>query len=213
MYLDRYRVSPRRDLGQTRTRIVCQKGWTGGSVICSGNSAAARRLDCSDVYFLHCHHRIEHALCFTAAGRHRLGQHTRCDLPRNAPLVFAPAARALLAAIADDGVPIAVGLSLIVGGDLKREGFVMFEHGTAVETDTRDTGNSEFDREHISLFAGWVVTRCTVDGTHSTVGKGLGIKASGGLGILVVPETNRVLCHCRSFRLEPRHNRHPLASK
>jgi hypothetical protein len=38
-------------------------------------------------------------------------------LPGNAPLVFAPAALAFLSAIADDGVPVAVGLVLIVGGD------------------------------------------------------------------------------------------------
>src|ERR1700733_12473460 len=155
--------------------------------LAEGNSASARRLDCSDVYFLHCHHRIEHALCFTAAGRHRLGQHTRRDLPRNAPLVFAPAARALLAAIADDGVPIAVGLSLIVSGDLEREGFVVFERGTAVDADTQDAGNIEFYRKHISLLTGWVVTRCTVDGTHSAVRKGFGIKTSGGLSIPIVP--------------------------
>jgi hypothetical protein len=109
--------------------------------------------------------------------------------------------------------PIAVGLSLIVSGDLEREGFVMFERGTAVEADTRDTGNLEFDCEHISLLAGWVVTWCTVDGTHSAVGKGRDVKASSGLGILIVPETNRVLCHCMSFRFEPRPNRHPLPSK
>jgi hypothetical protein len=48
-------------------------------------------------------------------------------LPRDAPLVFAPAALALLAAIADDGVPVAVGLLLIVGGDLERGGFTMFD--------------------------------------------------------------------------------------
>jgi hypothetical protein len=49
------------------------------------------------------------------------GGHWR-DLPGNAPLVFAPAARAFLPAIANDGVPVAVGLVLIVGGDLEREG-------------------------------------------------------------------------------------------
>src|SRR4029077_11001488 len=146
------------------------------------------------------HHRIKRALCFIAAGRQRLGQHARRDLPRHAPLVFAPAARALLAAIADDSVPIAVGLGLIVSGDLEREGFAMFECGTAVEADTRDAGNFEFDCQHISLLAEWVVTGCTVDGTHRAVGKGLGIKASSGLGIFIVPETNRVLCHCMSFR-------------
>jgi hypothetical protein len=65
-------------------------------------------------------------------------------LPRNAPLVFAPAALAFLPAIADDGVPVAVGLVLIVGGNLEREGFVMLERGTAVEADTRDADNREF---------------------------------------------------------------------
>src|SRR6476659_957504 len=102
------------------------------------NSAAARRLDCSDVNFSHCHHRIKRALSFIATGRHCVGQHTRRNLPRHAPFIFAPAAGALLAAIADDGVPIAVGLSLIVSGNLEREGFVMFERGTAVDADTRD---------------------------------------------------------------------------
>src|SRR5205807_6011626 len=126
--------------------------------------------------------------------------HTRRDLPRHAPLVLAPAARALLAAIADDGVPIAVGLGLIVSGDLEREGFAVFEHGTAVEADTGDAGNLEIDCQHVSLLAGRVVAGCTVDGIHRAVGKGLCIKASSGLGIPVVPETNRVLCHCMSFR-------------
>src|SRR4249920_2113536 len=111
---------------------------------CGGTSAAPRRLDRGDVDLLHAHHRIERALCFIAAGRHRLGQHARRDLPGDAPLVLAPAARTLLAAIADDGVPVAVGLLLIVGGDLEREGFALLERGTSVETDTRHTGNCEF---------------------------------------------------------------------
>src|SRR4030095_15516963 len=143
-------------------------------------------------------------LASTPAGRQRLGQHTRRDLPRHAPFVFAPAARALLAAIADDSVPIAVGLRLIVSGDLERKGFAMFERGTAVEADTGDAGNFEFDYQHISLLAGRVVTGCTVDGTHRAVGKGLGMKASSNLGILIVPDANRVLRHCISFRSDAR---------
>ena len=59
---------------------------------CGGTSAAPRRLDRGDVDLLHAHHRIERALCFIAAGRHRLRQHARRDLPGDAPLVFAPAA-------------------------------------------------------------------------------------------------------------------------
>src|SRR5204863_1907098 len=122
---------------------------------------------------------------------------------------FAPAARALLAAIADDGVPIAVGLLLIVGGDLEREGFVVLEHGTAVEAETGYAGDRECDRQHVALLAGRVVTGCTVDGTHRTVGKGLGVEAGSSFGILIVPEANRVLCHYVSFRLSTRPKRRP----
>jgi hypothetical protein len=99
------------------------------------------RLDRGYVDLLHAQHRIERALCFVAAGSQRLGQHARRDLPGDAPLVFAPAARALLAAVADDGVPVAVGLFLIVGGDLEREGFVVLEDGAAVQADARDSGD------------------------------------------------------------------------
>src|SRR6266446_4955933 len=56
----------------------------------------------------------------------------RLEPERNANRL-APAARTLLASIADNGVPVTVGLLLIIGGDLKRESFVMAEHGTAVE--------------------------------------------------------------------------------
>ena len=149
--------------------------------------AAPRRLDRGNVDLLHAHHSIERALCFTATGGQCLRQYARRDLPGDAPLVFAPPARALLAAIADDGVPIAVGLLLIVGGDLEREGFVVLERRTAVEAETGDAGDREFDRQHVALLAGRVVTGCTVDGTHRTVGKGLGVEAGSSLGILVVP--------------------------
>src|ERR1700757_1669787 len=112
-------------------------------------------------------------------------------MPGNAPLVFAPAARTFLPAIADDGVPVAVGLVLIVGGDLEREGFVMFERGTAVEAETREAGHREFDRQHITRLAGWVVAGCAVDGAHDAVGEGFGVEAGSSLGVLVVPEANR----------------------
>ena len=49
----------------------------------------------------------------------RLARDAWRNLPGNAPPVFAPAALALLADIAEDGVPVAVGLLLIVGGDLE----------------------------------------------------------------------------------------------
>src|SRR6476661_4701202 len=168
------------------------------------NSAPQRRLDCGDVDLSHAHHSFKRALCFVAPGRQRFDQYTRRNLPRHTPLVFAPAARTFLAAIIDDGVPIAIRLSLIVNGDLERKGFIMFERRTAVKADTGDTSNFELDRQHISLLARWIVTGCTVDGTHCAVDKGFGIKSSSSLGILIVPEANCVLCHCMSFRSEAR---------
>src|SRR3984893_11503345 len=167
-----------------------------GSLI---TSAAPRRFDRGDVDFLHAHHGTECALCFIAAGRQRLCQHARCDLPGDAPLVLAPAARTFLASIADNGVPVAVGLLLIIGGDLKRESFVMLERGTAVEADTGDAGDCEFYRQHVALLAGWIVTGCTVDDTHDAVGKGFGVEAGSSLRVLIVPQENRVLGHCLSF--------------
>jgi hypothetical protein len=82
------------------------------------------------------------------------------------------------------------------------EGFVVFECGTAVEADTRDAGNREFDHQYITRLAGWVVTGCTVDGAYHAVGKGLGVEAGSSLGVLIVPEANCVLCYCESFRFE-----------
>src|SRR6185369_6070671 len=137
----------------------------------------------------------------SAAGRQRLCQHARRDLPGDAPLVLAPAARALLASIADNGIPVAVGLLLIIGGDLKRESLVMLERGTAVEAKTRDARDSEFYCQHVALLAGGEVAGCTEDGAHGAVGKGFGIEAGGSLGVLVVPQANRVLGHCLSFCL------------
>src|SRR5215467_10523213 len=101
-------------------------------------SAATRSLDCSDVDLLHAHHRLKCALRFITAGSQRLGQHAWRDLPGDTPLVFAPAAFALLAAIANNGIPIAVGLPLIVGGDLEGEGFVVLEGGAAIEAHAGD---------------------------------------------------------------------------
>src|SRR4051812_35593126 len=158
-------------------------------------SAAPRRFDRGDVDFLHVHHGAECALCFIAAGRHRLRQYARRDLPGDAPSVLAPAALALLAAIADNGVPVAVGFLLIIGGDLKRESLVMLEHGTAVEADTVDAGNREFHRQNVARLAGGVVTGSAVDGTHRAIGKGFGVEAGSSLRILVVPQANRVLGH------------------
>src|SRR3954467_2690065 len=102
-------------------------------------SAAPRRFDGRDVDLLHGHHGIERALCFATACSERFGEHARRDLPGEAPFVFTPAARTFLTAVADDGVPVIVGFLLIVGRDLERERFTVFERRPAIEA---ETGNS-----------------------------------------------------------------------
>src|SRR5436305_12135611 len=80
----------------------------------SVTSTAARRLDGGDVDLLHLHHRIERALGDGGIGiGDRLGQSDRRNLPRQSPFVLAPAARTLLAAVADDGVPVPIGFGLV----------------------------------------------------------------------------------------------------
>jgi hypothetical protein len=64
-------------------------------------SASDRGLDGGNVDPAHLHHRVERPLGLVAAGGHGIGQHTRGDLPRHAPLVLAPAACAFLAAVSD----------------------------------------------------------------------------------------------------------------
>src|SRR5207248_1473491 len=73
-------------------------------------STAARRLDCGDVDLLHLHHRIERALGGGGIGiGYRFGQSDRRNLPGQSPFVLAPAARTLLAAVADDRIPVTIG--------------------------------------------------------------------------------------------------------
>ncbi len=151
---------------------------------CYAASAAPRRLDCSDVDLSHFHHCFIRKSCLTPASRHCFHQYTRRDLPGHCPLVLAPAARTLLATVADDGIPVAIRLSLILGSDLKRKGSSMFERRPSVELMHETPA---------------IVTGCTVDGSNGTVRKGLGLKASGALGILIVAEIGHKR-KCRTIR-------------
>jgi len=81
--------------------------------------APPRCLYRSDVDLFHRHHGLESTTCLTATGRKGIGQRARGDLPREAPAVFAPAALAFGAAIADDRVPLTIGLFLVFSGNLK----------------------------------------------------------------------------------------------
>jgi hypothetical protein len=78
----------------------------------------------------------------------------------------------------------------------------MFKRRPSVETEAANASDRKFDHQNVSLLSGWIVTGCAVDGTNCAIGKGLAIEASSGLGILIVPDANRVLRHCMSFLSE-----------
>src|SRR5512141_3055753 len=97
-------------------------------------STAARRFDCSDVDLFHLHHGIERALGGRAIGiGDRFRQRDWRDLPGQSPFVRAPTARALLATVADNRVPIAIRFRLISRCDLERERFSVLERRSPVD--------------------------------------------------------------------------------
>src|SRR6186713_1784718 len=150
-------------------------------------------LNGGDVDLLHWHHCLERALCLIATGRQRIDQHTRGDLPGETPAVLAPAALAFLAAIADDRVPVAICLFLIVCGDLEGKRLAVLELRAAVETETGNTQHRELDGQDITLLAARVVTGRLEYSGHFTLRKGRGVEARRLLRVLVVPEADRVL--------------------
>ncbi len=173
-----------------------------------GGSRAARsaprhgRLDGRDVDLVHRHHGFEGTPGLLAPRGYRLGQHARRDLPGKAPPVLAPAAGILCAAIADDGVPVAVGLFLVVGRDLERKGRGLRVRRAAVEAEARDARDGELHGQYVAGLAGRVIGGRAMDGRHPAVGEGRGVEAGGLLGVLVEPEADRVLVHGLSFRVE-----------
>src|SRR3546814_13237686 len=103
----------------TRTDTLLPDTTLFRSEIASIGSAGPRGFDRRDVDLLHRHHRVHRTLGGGAIGTGRcIEQRARGDLPRKAPAILAPAAHAFLATIADDRVPIAIRLFLLV--DRKR---------------------------------------------------------------------------------------------
>src|SRR3954468_19170967 len=113
--------------------------------------APSRGLDRGDVDLPHRHHGFHGALRGGAirAGR-RLKPHARRDLPGEAPAILAPAASALLAAIAHDRIPVTVGLFLVVGQDHEADRLVRLEIRPAIQADVRLAQDGKLDGE---LFA------------------------------------------------------------
>src|SRR5581483_1629434 len=137
--------------------------------------------------------RFERAPGPVTAGVQRLDQHARRDLPGDAPAILAPAARAFLAAVVDDGVPVAIGFFLRVGRDLEGKGFGLLECWATVQAEARNARHGEFNGQFVALLAAGEVRRRVVDGGHRAVGKRRGIEARGRERILLEPEADRVL--------------------
>src|SRR5262249_42765784 len=106
--------------------------------------------------------------------------------------ILAPTALAFLAAIADDRIPVAVRLFLILRRDLEGEGLAVLEGRAAIETETGNTQDSELHRQHIALFAARVIKWRLVNSGHSTIRKGRSVEARRVLRVLVEPEADCV---------------------
>src|SRR5688572_9743512 len=152
-----------------------------------------RGLDGGDVDLLHRHHRFEGTLGLIATSGERVGQHARGDLPGEAPPVLAPAALTLLAAVANDGVPVAVGLFLVIRRDLEGKGLAVLELRAAVEAETGHAQNGELHRQHIALLAAGVVAGRLENGRYFALRERGGVKAGRLERVLVEPETDGVL--------------------
>src|SRR6185437_2766741 len=111
-----------------------------------------------------------------------------------APAVLAPAARAFLTAIADDRIPVAVCLCLVVGCDLKRERLGVPERWTAVETEAGKSEDGELHRQDVAGLAARIIGRRLVYRRHFTGRKSSGVEARRVKSILVKPEADRVFC-------------------
>ena len=67
------------------------------------------------------------------------------------PSILAPAALTLLAAVADNRVPVAIRFGLIVSRNLKRKCFRMLECGSSIQAKTGDAQYGEFNRQDVTL--------------------------------------------------------------
>ena len=138
--------------GLTRGSINLGKANGKASPTDFANSTSERRFDCGNIDFSHRHHRVERTLgCGGIGTGDCLGQHDRRDLPGQSPLVLAPSALALLAAVADDSIPVAIRFRLVNGCYLKRKCFALLERRPAIEPKAGNAHHGELDGQHVPL--------------------------------------------------------------
>src|SRR6202035_4977612 len=106
---------------------------------------------------------------------------------------LAPTALAFRSAIADDRVPVAVRLFLILRRNLEGKGLGVPKLRAAVETETRNAQDGELHRQHIALLAARIITGSLVNRGYFTIRKGGCVEARRLMRIFVEPEADRVL--------------------
>src|SRR5262245_9295956 len=112
-------------------------------------------------------------------------------------LILAPAALTLLAAVADDRVPVAIRFGLVGGGDLKRKCFTVFERRSTIEPEAGNAQHRKLDGQHVALLPIGKVSWREVHRADRRIGKGFRIKSRRLLGVAVVPEADCVFCSVR----------------
>jgi len=164
-----------------------------------------RSFDRRDIDLLHLHHRVEGSLGGSAIRTGvRIDQSNRRNLPVQAPLVLAPAAHAFFAAVADDCIPVAIGLGLIRCCDLKRERPGVLHRRPAIEAEAWNAHDRELDRQDGPFLPRGIVARCQMNCTDRRIGKRPRIELRGLDGIVVVPQADTVpgrpvVRHCLSL--------------
>ena len=143
-----------------------------------------------DVDPAHRHHRLEGAFGLVPVGsRRQVEEKFRRDLPGMPPAVLAPAAGAFLSAIADDGVPEAVGLFLIFCDHHEGDGLVRREVGAAIQADELAPEYGELDGQFVAFPAAGIIGGGGVHAIDMAVGKSGGIERGRFPGFaVIVPE-------------------------
>src|SRR6185369_10134196 len=96
----------------------------------------------------HAHHCVHGALRRRLVGvSEGVEERARDDLPGQPELVLAPATLRFLATISDDCIPVAIGLILAVGIDLKTDRLSELEMRAAVKANEWHAQHSELDGE------------------------------------------------------------------
>ena len=111
-------------------------------------SSAAGRLDSRHIDLFHLHHRVECAWRPPDRDPWLPSSEQAGYLPGQA--LFVLAAHALLAAIADDGIPVAIRFGLVGGCNLELEGLVVLECRSAMEADAGIQNKLSFCFAHSS---------------------------------------------------------------